>query len=107
MRRSANKKRVKGEGGDVEPEKMTQSGRIRHVLEDQIFRGVLKPGDRLDEVAIAAELKVSRTPVREALQHLSAAELVRTRPHQGSEVATLSITELIEMFEVMAELEGL
>ena len=76
-------------------------------LEDDIFESRLKPGDRLDEQALARRFEVSRTPVREALRHLASSGLVEIRRNQGAMVRQLTTTELIEMFQVMAELEGL
>jgi DNA-binding GntR family transcriptional regulator len=76
-------------------------------LEDDILGSALKPGDRLDEQALAKRFNVSRTPVREALRHLASSGLVEIRRNQGATVRTLTTTELIEMFQVMAELEGL
>lgn len=78
-----------------------------HALEDDILGSALKPGDRLDEQALAKRFNVSRTPVREALRHLASSGLIEIRRNQGATVRTLTTTELIEMFQVMAELEGL
>lgn len=86
---------------------MTASARIVRALEDDILNERLKPGMRLDEQVMARRYKVSRTPVREALRYLASAGLVELRRNHGAVVKALTITELIEMFQVMAELEGL
>lgn len=86
---------------------MTASARIVRALEDDILNERLKPGMRLDEQAMAQRFKVSRTPVREALRYLASAGLVEVRRNHGAVVKALTITELVEMFQVMAELEGL
>ena len=83
------------------------AGTVITTLEDEILNGVLKPGARLDEQALAKRFEVSRTPVREALRHLASSGLVEIRRNQSSTVRKLTTTELIEMFQVMAELEGL
>ena len=83
------------------------SDRILKNIADQIISGRLHPGYRLDEIKLAAAFKVSRTPVREALKQLVAARLVDWRPHQCAVVARIPPSELVEMFEVMAHLEGL
>lgn len=83
------------------------SQRLRDEIENEILTGHLAPGDRLDEVALASRFGVSRTPIREALLQLSAAGLIEVRPRRGAMVASIGAERLIEMFEVMAELEGL
>jgi DNA-binding GntR family transcriptional regulator len=85
----------------------THTDRVRQRLADEIISGALRPGWHLDEKALAERFKVSRTPVREALRQLAANDLVEWRPHQGAIVATITIPKMIEMFEVMAEVEGL
>jgi len=77
------------------------------ILEQEIVTGTLKPGTRLDETLLAQRFKVSRTPVREALTRLAAAGLVLIRPRRGAVVATITIKDLMDMFEVMANLEGI
>ncbi|MFD2205456.1 GntR family transcriptional regulator [Kiloniella antarctica] len=79
---------------------------LRRQLEHEILLGELTPGTRLDEVALTERFGVSRTPVREALQQLSMMQLVEIRPRRGAFVKKMSLRELVDMFEVMAELEG-
>ncbi len=76
-------------------------------LEEDIVSGRFAPGERLDEVSLATSFGVSRTPVREVLQRLASSGLVELRPRRGAIVAQISIGRLVEMFEVMAELEGM
>ncbi|KKB85707.1 hypothetical protein VW29_06215 [Devosia limi DSM 17137] len=76
-------------------------------LEDDILSGLLRPGDRLDEQALARRFSVSRTPVREALRSVAASGLLEIRKNHGATVRRLTVTELTEMFEVVAALEGL
>jgi DNA-binding GntR family transcriptional regulator len=83
------------------------SSMLTRLLEDEILNNTLKPGTRLDEQALANRFHVSRTPVREALRHLASSGLVEIRRNQGATVKRLQTGELIEMFQVMAELEGL
>lgn len=80
---------------------------IREQLEQDIITGVYKPGDRLDEVSLAKRFESSRTPVREMLQRLASSGLVEYRPRRGVFVKQISLNELVEMFDVMAELEGM
>jgi DNA-binding GntR family transcriptional regulator len=76
-------------------------------IADRIVTGYLRPGERLDEVSLAARFDVSRTPVREALGHLSAMGLVERRPNRGAIVAVVTQDHLASMFESMAELEAI
>ena len=79
---------------------------IAQAIEGLIFDGTFGDGTRLDEVQLAERFAVSRTPVREALQRLSQSGLVEQRPRRGVFVRQPGPVELIEMFEVMAELEA-
>lgn len=81
--------------------------KVREQLEDDIVEGRLRPGVQLYVDDIAAQFEVSRTPVREALQQLEASGLVEVLPKRGTYVSSLSVSSLIEMFEVMAELEAM
>jgi DNA-binding GntR family transcriptional regulator len=91
------------EGGDSP---LIRSDRVRRQIADQIISGALRPGQELDEKKLAEAFNVSRTPVREALRQLAAASLVDWRPHQSAIVAKITPSKMVEMFEVMAELEG-
>src|SRR5208337_1498362 len=84
----------------------SQAERLRAMIEEDILSFKLKPGDKLDECRLAEMYGTSRTPVREALRQLSANGLIEIRPHKGAIVAKIGIRELVELFEVMAELEG-
>lgn len=75
-------------------------------IADEIVLGQLAPGTHLDEVSLAARFKVSRTPIREALKQLAVMGLVETRRNRGSVVAALTIEQLNQMFEAIAELEA-
>jgi DNA-binding GntR family transcriptional regulator len=79
---------------------------IADELEGLILDGTFKDGVRLDEVQLAERFDVSRTPIREALQRLAQSRLVEQIPRRGVFVRQPGPVELIEMFEVMAELEA-
>jgi len=81
--------------------------RLRESLENSIVQGEFKKGERLDEVRLATSFGVSRTPMREALQMLAGSGLVELIPRRGAFVRHPGIVELLEMFEVMAELEAM
>lgn len=86
---------------------MTLAESLRQKLEGAIAAGHLEPGSRLDEQEIAQRFGVSRTPVREAFRLMAANNLVELRGRQGATVRAIKAQALIEMFQVMAELEGL
>ena len=80
---------------------------IARKIEDEILIGVLRPGDRLDERALALRFGVSRTPMREAIGRLASLGLIEVKPRSGSFVVEVSLEELFQIFEVMAQLEGI
>jgi DNA-binding GntR family transcriptional regulator len=86
---------------------VTLAERLRLKLEEAIASGRLAPGSRLDEQEIAQRFGVSRTPVREAFRLMAANHLVELRGRQGATVRSIKAPALVEMFQVMAELEGL
>ena len=93
-------------GGASNAPPQTRAGELAAALADDILRGRLLPGVRLDEQELAQQFGVSRTPVREALGQLAATGLVEQRPRRGVIVAVISPLRLQEMFAVMAELEA-
>ncbi len=81
--------------------------RVYDILTEQIVSGVLTPGTRITEEQFAAELGVSRTPVREAMRRLAQDELVELMPRKGIRVKQLSRQDAAELYEIRAILEGL
>lgn len=77
------------------------------MLRERLISGALLPGDRLGEAELAIELKMSRTPVREALRLLSAEGLVEIQANRGARVAEWNDDELDAVFEIRLRLEGL
>jgi DNA-binding GntR family transcriptional regulator len=80
---------------------------IRAALEEMIVTGQFADGERLDEQRLAEHFDVSRTPLREAFQQLAASGLVVLEARRGAFVRQPAFEEMVEMFEVMAELEAL
>lgn len=83
----------------------TLSDKVEAILREQIIGGDRAPGDRLNEVEIAAELAVSRGPLREAMQRLASDGLVRIESHRGAFVRVLDADEVRALFEVRVSLE--
>ena len=84
-----------------------RSRNLREAIEEEIATGKLSPGTKLDETELAERFGVSRTPVREALIQLASKGQVEMRARRGAVVTEVSPQRLVEMFEVMAELEGM
>lgn len=79
---------------------------VAATLRDEIFDGTRAPGSFVDEVALCERLKISRTPLREALKVLTAEGLVRHEPRRGCFVNEVTEQDLDEIFPVIALLEG-
>lgn len=75
-------------------------------LRERIFAGELTPGSFLDEAGLAQQMRISRTPLREALKVLTAEGLVRHEPRRGCFVNEVTEQDLDEIFPVIALLEG-
>lgn len=80
---------------------------IRQTLSDEIATGRLRPGASLDEQQLADRFGTSRTPVREALRQLSVNGMVEIRPRRGVFVTAVTPEQIMDMFEMMAELEAM
>lgn len=75
------------------------------VLREMVLSGRLRPGDRLNEVELAAALGISRGPLREAIQRLCSEGLLAAVPNRGAYVRTFSPDELADLYEVRIALE--
>jgi DNA-binding GntR family transcriptional regulator len=75
-------------------------------LRQRIVEGHLAPGRKLNERELAESLRVSRTPLREAIKMLAAEGLVELLPNRGAVVAQMSEQDVADTFEVIANLEG-
>jgi DNA-binding GntR family transcriptional regulator len=76
------------------------------LLLTQIEEGGLPPGTRLREAELAERLRISRTPVREALKRLEMQGLVVHEPHRGAVVAVLDYGQVAELYLMREVLEG-
>ena len=80
--------------------------KVYHYLKTSILSGRFDPGERLTEERIAKRLKVSRTPVREALHKLESEGLIKPRKKRGFIASHDSKEEVEELLELRAILEG-
>ncbi|MGB6103944.1 MAG: GntR family transcriptional regulator [Pusillimonas sp.] len=76
-------------------------------MREAIMSGAFAPGQKLVERELCEQLDVSRSCVREALQHLQSEGLIKIIPHKGPEVAGISKEEVIQLYAVRQKLEGL
>jgi DNA-binding GntR family transcriptional regulator len=75
-------------------------------LRGQIFARELEPGAWIDELKLAAEYGISRTPMREALKVLAAEGLVSMKPRRGAYVAEMSRDDVAQIYHLLALLEA-
>jgi DNA-binding GntR family transcriptional regulator len=84
---------------------------VRRQVEDQLRRAIVQgrfaPGAHLSDRILQNSFQVSRTVVREAVRQLEAEGLIKTIPHRGSFVRTLSVREAEQVYAVRGVLEAL
>ncbi len=85
----------------------THADRAFAAIEHAIVTGEFPPGSRLGEETLAARYGISRGPLREALRRLEGRGLVVRLPHAGVRVVALDRQDLIDLYEIRANLEGL
>jgi DNA-binding GntR family transcriptional regulator len=83
--------RKRGEGGKL----------VYTALRDDILNLVLLPGSPIDEIQLAEQFSMSRTPIREALVRLAGEGLVRTLPNHSTVVANIDFLNLHTFFDAM------
>lgn len=89
---------------DTQP---TRSLNVTETLREQLLQGEFAPNTRLQEIALAERMGVSRTPIREALSVLARDGLLEYAPNRGYTVREFSLQDIVSAFRVRAVLEGL
>ena len=79
---------------------------VYNAIKENICDGRYEPGQRMNEVELAASLSVSRSPVREALRRLAADGLVVEQPNRGVFVRQFTPGDIEEIFDVRVLLES-
>src|SRR3954471_927200 len=79
---------------------------VAELLRQRIFSRELAPGSWIDEMKLAEEYGISRTPLREALKVLAAEGLVTMKLRRGAYVTEVSERDLAEVFHLLALLES-
>lgn len=82
-------------------------GQVAQRLRQMLVEGQIAPGAKLNERELCEQLKVSRTPLREAIKTLAAEGLVELLPNRGAIAVQLGEDAILNTFEVMAGLEGM
>ncbi|MFN8592802.1 MAG: GntR family transcriptional regulator [Thermomicrobiales bacterium] len=85
----------------------TKTALVYEQLRRAIVSGQLAPGQRLDQEWLAAELRVSRMPLREALLRLEADGLIQNEPHRSAVVAPLTVAELTDIYAAREAMEAM
>lgn len=85
----------------------TRSLSVTESLRELLLAGVFPPESRMQEVALAERMEVSRTPIREALRVLAQDGLLTYQPNKGYLVRRFELQDIIKVFRVRAVLEGL
>jgi GntR family transcriptional regulator, rspAB operon transcriptional repressor len=83
------------------------ASQIYELLWQKIVTGELKAGEKLSDLRLSDQLGVSRTPVREALYRLAQDGIVQARANHGFFVATFSVKDATELYDVRTALEVL
>jgi len=84
--------------GDFRVRKFSDT--VAEVVRDRILTGTIAAGERINEVALSEELRISRSPLREALRSLSGEGLVVLTPGKGAYVVEFDEASLIELSEL-------
>jgi len=79
--------------------------RTEAIVREKILDGSILPGMKLNEVALASALGISRGPLREAIQHLAGEGLVTIVSHRGSFVRTFEAREVEELYDLRSAFE--
>jgi len=79
---------------------------VAELLRQRIFQRALEPGSWIDELKIAEEFGISRTPLREALKVLAAEGLVTMKVRRGAYVTEVSSQDLSDVYHLLSLLES-
>jgi DNA-binding GntR family transcriptional regulator len=94
-------------GGSPKRVRRNANHEVAQHIRDLILRGVIGPHERIPQDVIAADLDVSRLPVREALLSLEKEGLVLLKAHRGAFVAPIEQVDVEDQYEMYAAIHGL
>jgi DNA-binding GntR family transcriptional regulator len=105
-RAELTKAQVNRKSTDRQDDDLSLAERVYKRLREGIRAGDFRPGHRLREADLATKLKVSRTPVREAIRRLSADGLVEVSSSRGMRIIDLNTQQVRELYSLREVLEG-
>lgn len=76
-----------------------------HILKERLIDCIYPPGSLLNEAQLAAELNLSRTPIREAISKLEMEGFVRILPKKGIYVTDITFNDVLQVFQTRLEIE--
>ena len=85
----------------------SQAEKAYLILKEKILNQEIKQGSPVIERDLAADLDISRTPIREAIRQLSSDGLIEIIPRKGAYIRTFTINDLIQLYEIAEGLEGM
>ena len=91
----------------IEISRMGLHDQVAARLRTMLVEGRIAPGAKLNERELCELLRVSRTPLREAIKLLAAEGMVDLLPNRGAVAVKLTEADIVDTFEVLADLEGL
>lgn len=86
---------------------VTNADRVLLAIQNAIVEGEIPAGSKISEPELARRFNVSRAPLREALARLERCHLVQRIPNAGARVVSLSTENLLSLYQIREELEGL
>ncbi|NLY91968.1 MAG: GntR family transcriptional regulator [Firmicutes bacterium] len=94
---------------EIKPEKdtsMSLSDKVYYKVKQLIIEGQLQPGEQVRQIQLAGELKVSRTPLINALQRLVSENYVEYHPQRGYTVRKFTRDEMLQLHRIREACEG-
>jgi GntR family transcriptional regulator of vanillate catabolism len=102
-----NKKPVRELASDPESRSSSQTARATLALREMLVQGQLRPGEKIREVPLSAQLNVSRIPLHLALERLANEGFLEVLPKRGFQVNRFSVEDIYDSIDLRGVLEGM
>jgi DNA-binding GntR family transcriptional regulator len=76
-----------------------------HILKERLINCIYEPGSFLNEAQLAADLGLSRTPIREAINRLESEGFIKVMPKKGIYVTDIQLIDVLQIFQARIEIE--